>query len=50
MTDFISLWTGKLRKKTETEKLKNFPAVYVERFYRDLANNLDNAVSSDFYE
>ena len=49
MRGFISLLTGKLYKKTETKKLKNFPAGYVERFYRDLANNVDSAVISDFY-
>ena len=49
MRGFTSLPTGKLYKKTETKKLKNFPAGYVERFYRDLANNVDSVVISDFY-
>ena len=38
---FISLPTGKLHKK----KL----AGYAFRFYRDLADNVDSAVRSDFY-
>ena len=46
---FISLPTGKLHKKNETKKLKNFPAGYVGRLYRDLANNVDSAVNADFY-
>ena len=46
---FISLPTGKLHKRTKTKKLKNFPAGYVGKFYRNLANNVDSAVSSDFY-
>ena len=31
-------------------KLKNFPAGYVGRFYRNLADNVDNFLGSDFYE
>ena len=46
---FISLPTGKLHKKIETKKLKNFPAGYIGRFYSDLANNAGSAVNSDFY-
>ena len=46
---FISSLTGKLHKKTETKKLKNFPASYVGKFYRSLANNVNNAVTFDFY-
>ena len=46
----VSFTTGKLHKKTETKKLTNFPAGYVGRFYRDLANNTDSAVNSDFNE
>ena len=49
MMGFVSLPTGKLHKKTETKILKNFPAAYVGRFYRDLAKNVDSAASSDFY-
>ena len=46
---FISLPTGKLHKKTETRKLKNFPAGYVGKFYRNLANKVNNAVFSECY-
>lgn len=45
---FISLPTGILFQKTETKKLKNFPAGYIGRFYWDLVNNVDSAVHSDF--
>ena len=31
-------------------KLKNFLAGYVGRFYRNLADNVDNFLGSDFYE
>ena len=31
-------------------KLKNFPAGYVGIFYRNLADNVDNFLGSDFYE
>ena len=46
---FISLPTGKLYKKRETRKLKNVSAGYVGRFYRNLADNVDNFLGSDFY-
>ena len=46
---FISLPTGELHKRTETKTLKNFPAGYLGKFYRNLANNVNNAVTSDFY-
>ena len=46
---FISLPTGKLHKKTETKKLKTFPAGYIGRFYRDIAINVDSTVNSDFH-
>ena len=46
---FISLPTGKLLKKPEKIKIKNFPAAYVVRFYRNLADNVDNFLGSDFY-
>ena len=46
---FVSLPTGKLHKKTETKKLKHFPAGYDGRFYNDLANDVDSAVNSNFY-
>ena len=48
-TGFYSLPTGKLYKKTETKRVKNFPAGYVGRFYRNLADNVDNFLGSDFY-
>ena len=46
---FVSLPTGKLHKKTETKKLKHFPAGYDGRFYNDLGNDADSAVNSNFY-
>ena len=46
---FISLPTGKLYKKPEKKKLKNFPAGYVGKFYRNLADNVDMILGSDFY-
>ena len=46
---FYSLPTGKLYKKRGTSRLKNFPAGYVGSFYRNLADNVDNFLSSDFY-
>ena len=49
MMGFASLPTSKLHIKTETKKLKNFPAGYVGRFYKDLANNINNTVNSNFY-
>ena len=45
---FISLSTGKLYNKKEKRKLKNFPAAYVGRFYRNFADNVDNFLGSDF--
>ena len=46
---FISLSTGKLYKKPDKKKLKNFPAGYVGKFYRNLADNVDNFLGSEFY-
>ena len=46
---FYSLPTGKLHKKPRQNRLKNFPARYVEKFYRNLTNSIDNVVGSDFY-
>ena len=46
---FISLPTGKPYKKPVKIKLKNFPAGYAGRFYRNLADNVDNFLGSDFY-
>ena len=47
--DFYSLPTGKLYKKTKKSRLKNFPAGYVGSFYRNLAENVDNFLGSDFF-
>ena len=47
---FYSLPTGKLHKKTKQRRLKNFPAGYFGSFYRNLADNVDNFLGSDFYE
>ena len=41
--------TNKLYKKEKTERIKNFPAGYVASFYRNLADNVDKFVGSDFY-
>ena len=46
---FISLPTAKIHKETKTKILKNFPSGYVGKFYGNLANNVDNAITSDFY-
>ena len=39
----------KLYKKEKTFQLKNFPAGYVGSFYRNLSDNVDNFLGSDFY-
>lgn len=46
---FNSLPTGKLHKKPWQNGLKSFPAGYVGRFCRNLADNVDKFVGSDFY-
>ena len=46
---FYLLPNGKLHKKTKKSRLKNFPAGYVGSFYRNLADNVDNFLGSDFY-
>ena len=46
---FYLLPTNKLYKKEETFQLKNFPAGYVGSFYRNLSDNVDNFLGSDFY-
>ena len=46
---FLSLPMGTLYKKPEKKKLKNFPAGYVQKFYRNLADNVDNFLGSEFY-
>ena len=44
---FYLLPTNTLYKKEDTRQLKNFPAGYVRRFYKNLADNVD--IRSDFY-
>ena len=39
---FYSLQQANYTKKTETKRLKNFPAGYVGSFYRNLADNVGN--------
>ena len=46
---FMSLPTGTLYKKPGKKKLRNFPAGYVGKFYRNLADNVDNFLGSEFY-
>ena len=46
---FYLLPTNKLYKKGKTFQLKNFPAGYVASFYRNLSDNVDNFLGSDFY-
>ena len=46
---FYSLPTGNFIKKLKQSRLKNFPAGYVGSFYRNLADNVDNFIGSDFY-
>lgn len=45
---FISLLTAKFHQNKGANKLKYFPAIYASRFYSNLVNNVDSAVSSDF--
>ena len=46
---FIYITMGKLHKKPEKIKLKNFLASYLGRFYRKLADNVNNFFGSDVY-
>ena len=46
-TVFFLLPTNKLYKKENIKRLKNFPAGYVESFYRNLVDRVDT--NSDFY-
>ena len=46
---FYLLFTNKLHNKEKTFELKNFPAGYVGSFYRNLSDNVDNFLGSDFY-
>ena len=46
---FYSLPTGKLHRKPKQSSLKNFPAGYLGNFYRNLADNVNKFLGSDFY-
>ena len=46
---FYLLLMNKFCKKEKRNRLQNFPAGYVGSFYRNLADNVDNFVGSDFY-
>ena len=48
-SDFYLLPTNKLYQKEKTFQLKNFPAGYVGSFCRNLSDNVDNFLGSDFY-
>ena len=48
-TDFYSLPTGKLHKKSKQSRLKNFSASYVGSFYRNLEDSVDNFLGFDFF-
>ena len=48
-SDFYLLPTNKLYKKEKTFQLKNFPAGYVGSFHRNLLDNVDNFLGSDFH-
>ena len=40
-------WQNTQRRKDQ--KIKNFPAAYVGKFYRNLAGDIDGAVGSNYY-
>ena len=46
---FISLPTRKLYNKPKRKTLKNFPAGYIGKFYRNLADNVVTFLGSNFY-
>ena len=46
---FFSLPKGKLYRKTKKKKLKSFPLGYLGKCYRNLADNVDSFLGSDFY-
>ena len=48
-TGCFSLPNSKLHKKEKQKRLKNFHAGYVGNFYRNLADNVDNFLGSEFY-
>ena len=43
------LYLRKIAQETWKKKLKNSPAGYVGKFYRNLADNVDTFLGSDFY-
>ena len=45
---FVLLPAGKLHKKPEKLKLKTLPAGYIERFYRNLPDDVYIILGSDF--
>ena len=46
---FILLPGGTLYKKPEKKKMKNIPAEYIGKFCRNLGDNVDNFLRSEFY-
>ena len=46
---FICYLLVSLLRKPKKKKLKNFPAGCAGRFYRNLADNVDTFMGSDFY-
>ena len=46
---FIHLPTRKLCKKPKKNRLKNFPAGYIDKFYKNLADNVVTFLGSNFY-
>ena len=47
--EFCLFTDGQAIQKNLKKKLKNFPAGYLGRFYRNLAENVDSFLGSDFY-
>ena len=46
---FFLLPTNNCIKKEDTKRLKNFPVGYVGSFYRNLPDNVESFIGSDFY-
>ena len=46
---FYLLPTNKLAKKEILKRFKSFPAGYVGKFYRNLADNINNFLDSDLF-
>ena len=44
---FFIYW--QIKPKNKTRGLKHFPARYASSFYKNLADNVDNFLGSDFY-